>query len=1001
VAQALLKQSMDALAGLPVFAERMAVRLLAVVFVCIPSALAIDPAISTAQYLHTSWTQEEGTSLPGVQALAQTPDGYLWLGTASGLIRFDGMRFVKWEPRPGEKLPGDDVRRLCVASQGGLWIDTTKGVVRMDGGRVIAYPALDGWLHGFAPTMLDDHAGNLWLAGASAADNTLATLRPDGSVKVYGPADGLPDRKTLALFEDSRNDLWLGTHDGLCRWSPGTPAACTLVPNLTIRFIAETGGELIAADGGGHRLIGVSGGKIRTLLAKVGDASLDPLLMTRDRDGNVWVGTAGQGLLRLYGGKHERITRQEGLSSDVINALLEDREGNLWVGTARGVDRLREPKVLHVSTLDGLSSDAVISVAASRAGGVWVGTSGGGLDRLNGGAITHYLMNSGLPSTTALSLFEDAAGLWVGTTGGLAHQSGGRFTEVPAPGGEHMNSVFAIARRGAGDLAIVDGKKGPLSIRDGAAGSLIIPGAEGKHVYQLMEARNGVLWAGYYEGGVTALQGAASRFYGIAQGLAQGPVKAIYEDRAGSVWVGTGGGLSRFRNGAWTTWTTAQGLPDGGVNGIVEDDRGGLWLVTAGSILRLNVANLSAVPDGRASDLAFSQYGQTEGLRLPSSGNMANPRIAKSNDGRLWVCTEDGVAVIDPRRIHGNPVAPPVVIEQLIADGRSLDTGTASPIQFRSREVQLTYTGLSLTVPEGVRFRYRLEGLDSNWTDAGTRRYVTYVNLPPAKYTFRVIASNNEGIWNRAGASLNFAIEPQFYQTKWFLPMCVLLAALAVWAAYRVRVRSLVSRFRLISQERARMTRELHDSLLQGFSGVVFQLEAVSRLFDSDPDSGKRRLVRAIEHADRSLHEARTAIMSMHLPELVDSNLPDALNTAGVRAVEGSSIAFHLAVKGHVRQLPYEVQAALYLVGREAVTNAVNHSEARKISAELAYSARSVALVVQDDGVGFDPEAAKTKKDHRGVLGMHERAAHIGATLAVHSERGHGARIELTAPLKP
>jgi ligand-binding sensor domain-containing protein/signal transduction histidine kinase len=968
---------------------------------CLEPAFALDPTVSTLRYLHTSWTQEEGTSLPAILALAQTSDGYLWLGTPQGLIRFDGMRFVAWEAKTGEELPGNYVRSLLASSQGGLWISTERGIARMARGYIIRYPALDRWLGGFASAMLEDHDGNLWIAGAPVTGNTLAMLRQDGSVRIYSPSDGLPDRKALTLFEDSRADLWLGTHDGLCRWSPGAPAECSVVPNLTIAAIAEgPEGDLMIADGGSKRILRVSGGKLRPILGQLGNKSLDPRLMTRDRDGNIWVGTTGQGLVRLRGNGSERLTRHDGLSSDFINALLEDREGNLWVGTARGIDQYRDPKVLNISTSNGLSSDAVLAVSAARNGGTWVGTMGGGLDLVHGGQVSHYLMDSGLPSTTVTSLYEDAGRLWVGTSGGFAYQSGDRFVEVRAPDGQHISPVFAIAKERSGDLILAQATKGLFSLHDNVVKRLSIPGSEKKNIYQLLAARSGVLWVGYYQGGITAVAGDSYQFYAAAQGLAPGPVEAIYEDRGGTVWVGTGAGLSRFRRGRWTTWTAKQGLPDGGVQGIVEDDRGGLWLMTGSGILSLPLAALDNFPDGAPGNLAFKLYGLTEGLRLAGSANLANPRIAKSNDGRLWVCTQDGVAVIDPSRIRGNPVRPPVVIEQLVVDGRPMDTSSPSGMEFRGREVQISYTGLSLTVPERVRFRYRLEGLDQNWTDAGARRYVAYVNLPPAKYAFHVLACNNEGVWNTTGASLAFEVAPEFYQTRWFVPLCVVVAALLVWGAYWMRVRRLLSRFQLVAQERARMMRELHDSLLQGFSGVVYQLEAASRLYESNPEVSKRGLDHAIDQAEQSLQEARRAIMSMHLPEFENATLPEALSAAGNRAVKGSSTAFHLAVNGRIRELPYEVQANLYLVGREAIVNAVNHAGARKISVQLVYSAKCVSLRVQDDGVGFDLAAAKAKKDHRGVIGMHERAKHIGATLTIESASGQGARIELAAPLK-
>lgn len=973
-------------------------RLLLVFLACLKPILAIDPAVSTSQYLHASWTQEEGASLPAVQALAQTPDGYLWLGTATGLIRFNGVRFVNWAPKPGEELPSENIRHLNACSQGGLWIDTAKGVARMDGAHIVRYPALDKWLGGFAGPISVDHAGDLWLAGGASAGGGLAHLRADGTLKVYGAADGLPDQKVQSLFESSRGDLWLGTHDGLCRWSPGIKAECTVVRNLTILFIAEADRGVLVADGSGRRIVRIADGKMQTVLAKVGDASLDPLFLRRDRDGNVWVGTAGQGLVRLFGGNSERLTHRDGLSSDVVSALLEDREGNLWVGTPKGIDQLREPKILHVSTQDGLSSDAVMEVESARGGGVWAGTSGG-LDLLDGPRVTHYLMNSGLPTTTVMSLFQGGDGLWVGTTGGLARQSGERFAEVRDERGEHL-LIFAMTMDHAGDLILADARKGLLCLHDGVVRSLSFGGSENRHVYQVLAASNGVLWVGYYEGGISAREGESVRWYGPGQGLAQGPVEAIYEDHEGTIWVGTGSGVSRFRNGRWTTWTAAQGLPEGGVNGLQEDEEGGFWLVTSAGILRLSLPALDRIPDGSPAGLSFTLYGLTEGLRLPSSGNMANPRITKSNDGRLWLRVEDGIAVLDPRRIRMNRVPPPVVIEQLMVDGKPMDTEALTKTGFRGHEVQFTYTGLSLSVPEAVRFRYKLDGLDKDWTDAGTRRYVTYVNLPPAKYAFRVMACNNEGIWNRAGARLDFAIAPEFYQTRWFLPLCLLTASMMVWGIYQMRVRSLVMRFKLVAQERARMTRELHDSLLQGFSGVVFQLEAVSRLFDSDPENGKRRLERAMEQADQSLLEARRAIMSMHLPELEGNTLPEALQAAGDRAVEGSPMLFHLTAKGNVRQLPYEIQANLYLVGREAISNAVSHSKGKKIGVQLAYSARRVILTIQDDGTGMDLESALKKTDHRGVAGMHGRAKHIGANLTVDSRPGQGTRIELVANLK-
>jgi ligand-binding sensor domain-containing protein len=953
----------------------------------------LDRSFSAFQYLHTSWTQEEGGALPAIQTMAQTADGYLWLGTSSGLIRFDGMRFVRWAAGTGEELPSRNIRYLLSSARGGLWIGTASGIARFDRGHLIRFPAADRALDAVI-SPVEDPSGSLWLLDLRDTHTSLAVLRQDGEVRTYGPADGLPDQTLATLFQDSAANLWIGTFGGLCRWSPGTRAACWNGPSRQIlSVIGGSSGELLAIDVA-TSVVRFRDGKFEAVAMGLENASLSPRVMIRDRDGNLWIGTAGQGLLRLRDGRVERLTRKDGLSSDYVSALLEDREGNLWAGTERGIDQFSVPKSLHFSTLDGLSSDAAMSVCTTRQGATWVGTAGGGLNRIEGDRITQYQINSGLPSTTVASLYADAGGrLWAGTTGGLAYLSGDRFVEMRAPSGAPLDHVFAITGDPSGTLWLADSRNRLLAIRNGVVRALSIPGAENKRIYQLQVDRYGRLWVGFYQGGVASLNEGSAKFYGTQHGLTGGPVQAIYEDRTGAIWVGTGAGLSRFRNGSWTAWTAQHGLPEGGVQAVIEDNRDGLWLATGNGLLRLGSAELNQTPDGSPRHLTFAQYGRSDGLRLASNVSVMGPRLARSEDGRLWICTEDGIAVIDPARIRSNPLPPPVVVEQILVDGRPVDINSASEVAFRGRELQIEYTGLSLTVPERVRFRYKLDGFDPTWTDAGTRRNVVYVNLPPGRYRFHVIACNNDGVWNTSGAGLAFRLAPYFYQTTWFAVSCAGALALLIWGFYRFRVRRLVSRFQLVAQERARVTRELHDSLLQGFSGVVYQLEAAARLFDSNPELSKERLERAISQADQSLGETRRTIMSMRLPALENHTLPEALSAIGAQLTKGKPITFHLTVKGLVRQLRYDVQANIYVIGREAITNAVNHAEARRILAQLMYSEREVRLTVEDDGSGFDPESAKEKKDHWGMAGMRERAKQIDASFTLESARGRGTKI--------
>jgi signal transduction histidine kinase len=569
-----------------------------------------------------------------------------------------------------------------------------------------------------------------------------------------------------------------------------------------------------------------------------------------------------------------------------------------------------------------------------------------------------------------------------------------RFVEVLTSSGQRLERVFNIAGDPSGAVWLADSKLGLFTVRGRVAHPLTVPDLDTGDIVALSVSRGGEVWLGHQRGGVTVLGKDSSRHYDSREGLGNGLVRALYTDRDGTVWAGTGDGLSRFRDSRWTTWTAAQGLPEGGVQGIVEDDTGGLWLLTPAGVLRLPLTSL----DGPAKGLQFVLYGRTEGLRL--GNGMTNPRLTRSRDGRIWVCTEDGVAAIDPARMKPNPVPPPVVIEQVIADGKIYDPWLRGETAFRGHDLQIVYTGISLMVPERVRFRYRLEGLDSQWTDAGTRRNVSYMNLPPRHYRFQVIACNNDGLWNNAGADFALRVDPYFYQTKWFALLCLTAVTLLVWSAHRLKVRRVVSRLQLITAERVRFGRELHDSLLQGFSGVVFLLEAAARQFETAPEAAKQRLERAIDQADRSLREAREMIVSMRIPALENNTLPEALQTTALEMLSDTSVDLQFEIKGRPEQGPYNVEANLFLLAREAVTNALKHASAKRIRLELCYTPKELHLTIQDDGVGFEPEEAAAKAGHFGFHNMQERARLIRGRFSVNSAPGSGTTIEVAVGWK-
>jgi signal transduction histidine kinase/ligand-binding sensor domain-containing protein len=959
-----------------------------------PSLFALNPNLSLSQYLHTSWTQENGSALPPTYAVAQTTDGYLWLGTGNGLFRFDGMRLTEWSPMAGPALPNLNIGWLHPASGGGLWGGTASGLWRVDGGRVIRYPALGKLPCPVIVSILEDRSRGVWLLNTCPAVSTLALLSPDGGLQTFGIHDGLPEQPLRALLHDAQGGLLLVTTAAVCHWSPGQTAVCAKAPTRNLSSIAEIGnGELLMADGDENQVFRFSNGQAAPVGPHIQNATFSKAILY-DRDGNIWIGTIGQGLLRIRQNRVDRFTRTDGLSNNFVAALAEDKEGDIWVATARGIDRIRDPKLQLYSTQSGLSSDVVTSVYAGKDGAIWIGTAGG-MNRLAGEQVTVYSRSAGLPSPMVSSSYEDPFGkLWAATTAGLVFLRRERFVEVLTGSGQHLERVYNIAGDPSGAVWVADSKLGLFTIRDRVARPVTAPGVDTGDIVALSVPRTGEVWLGHQRGGITVLCEGYTKNYDSREGLGNGLVRALYKDRDGTVWAGTGDGLSRFRDSRWTTWTAAQGLPEGGVQGIVADDTGGLWLLTPAGVLRLPLTSLQ----GPAKSLQFTLYGRTEGLRI--GNGMTSPRLARSRDGRIWVCTEDGVAAIDPARMKNNPIAPPVAIEQVIADGRNYDPALRTEIAFRGHDLQIVYTGISLMAPERVRFRYRLEGLDSRWTDAGTRRNVSYMNLPPRHYRFQVIACNNDGLWNNAGADFALRVDPYFYQTKWFALLCLTCITLAVWSAHRLKVRRVVSRLQLIAAERVRFGRELHDSLLQGFSGVVFLLEAATRQFETAPDVAKQRLDRAIDQADRSLREAREMIVSMRIPALENSTLPEALRTTVAEMVFGTPVDFQFEIKGRPQQYPYNVEANLFLLAREAVTNALKHASARRIRLELGYSPTELHLTIQDDGVGFEPEMAAAKAGHFGFHGMQERARLIRGRFRVTTAPGCGTAIEVTVGRK-
>ena len=785
-----------------------------------PSVFALDPSLDVSQYAHKAWKVSEGFSKGVIRTIAQTPDGYLWVGTDFGLLRFDGVRAVPWQPPPGEHLPGADVRRLLAARDGRLWIGTFRGLASWKDGKLTHYPELDGQT---IQGLLEDREGTVWVGGWNPSLGRLCRIQ-SGNTQCYGE-DGRFGNGVTALHEDREGNLWAGGITGMWRWKPGPPRLYPLEnQSEEIYALSESddGGVLVARRSGITKL---KNGKAEAypLPARL---QFKPNRLLRDRHGGLWIGAmVDMGLLHIHKGRTDLFTPTDGLSGGVVSSLLEDREGNVWVATTDGLDRFREFAIPTMSVQQGLSSRGVGSILAARDGSMWLGTSDG-VNRWNKGQTTIYrkrsvrgrrvdspfggltagpgaesratvreITDNGLPERGVDSLFEDERGqIWVGTLSGVAIYRSDRFFPV---GSVPSGIVFSITGDRAGNIWISH-QKGLFQLFQARVVERIPWARLGRREPAsalLHDAMQGGLWLGFRDGGVAYFRNGRIRAsYAGSEGLTPGTVHGFYIDRKRTLWAATEGGLSRIHDGSVLTLTSRNGLPCDMVHWMMEDDADSVWLYLACGLVRIARAEFDAWASDPKQQIRPTVFDSSDGARNLGLQFGYSSVVAKSSDGRLWFLPFGGVSVIDPHRLAFNKLPPPVHIEQIAADGKTYAATNGLRLPPRVRDLEIDYTALSLVAPEKVRFRIKLEGQDQDWRELINVRHVRYTNLAPGHYRFRVLASNNSGVWNEEGASLEFGIAPAWFQTTWFRALCVLASAALLWGLYRLRIRQLKAR---------------------------------------------------------------------------------------------------------------------------------------------------------------------------------------------------------------
>ena len=968
------------------------------ILACAP-AWALDPHKSLTQYSRTVWTQQQGLPQDTIRAIAQTSDDYLWLGTDEGLARFDGYDFQVFDKSKGE-LPANSITALAAASEGGLWIGTTNGLTLYRDKQFRTFTTQQGLPDNSISALYEDHPGALWVVAGA-----YLVRYQSGKFTTYAPGPDLPASVTVrSIREDRQHNLWVGGLGSLYRMQgnrfvPVVENGNKVLAGASITtLLADRDGNVWGA--GTKGLLKVSPDrKVRTY--DTADGLPDSLVraLIQDRDGAIWAGTNG-GLARLEG-DHFVAVRGEN-SQEAVRCLFEDREGNLWVGSNSGLIRLRDDLLTVYGKSEGLPGDEPNSEFQDHTGRVWVGFHDSGLLLFAGPGAPHlYTAREGLPASEIFSLREARNGdLLICARAGLIRMHGDGFQKFVPPDPLGRVAVFDALEDASGRIWLATGG-GLMMLQNGQSRFIITsPPPLNNSIATLCQGRDGSIWAGTFGKGLWRIRGDESQQFTTVNGLSSDQIRALYEDSSGTLWIGTfDGGLNALKDGHFQHFTARDGLLSDNV-ADVEDDGASLWLSTSRGICRIAKQQLKDFAEHRRRALEPVNYGVEDGLRSAQCAPSfpIGEGGHRTSDGRLWFTTSRGLAVYDPAVPLRRMRAPIVRVADLTADGRRVDLSRPARLRPEIEGIQFRYTGLLLSGPERVRYAYRLEGLDTEWVDAGTRRVQNYNSLHYGHYRFTVRAGLPGGPVSEA--SYAFEVLPHFYETAWFRLLCAAGLLFAGWAIYQFRLRQIRYRFSLVLEERARLAREIHDTLAQGFVGISSQLDAVAMCMPEEASPARKSLDLARRMARHSLTEARRSVMDLRASALEGQDLAAALQSGTRLWTAGSPVSVNVDVSGAEKSLPQEMEQHLLRIAQEAVTNVLKHAGASQIWIKLHMEARKLNLRIIDNGHGFDQQDVfASRAGHFGVLGMRERAERLGGELHLASHPGEGTEVEVKVPL--
>ncbi len=962
-----------------------------------PSAYALNPQKRLTQYSKAVWTQQQGLPQDTVRAISQTDDGFLWIGTNEGLARFDGFEFATFTKDDSE-LPAGSINSLAAGPDGSLWIATTKGLATYHSGRI---SRIEGLPMESVSSVIVDTDGRICIV-ASGDIHCLT----GGQVRTYAAGRDVPIDAVRALTVDSEHRLYAVGWTAVARFENG-------------KFVRIAGADLFGANlpqnmivdrHQGLWVLGTRGlvhrdrdGSAKTYRSREGlSDSFGVNAILEDGAGNIWAGT-DNGLARLEKGRFETRVEPGVQTRGSVTALFEDREGNLWVGGDAGLMRLRDDVFTVYGKPEGLQSNEPDTLFQDRSGRVWAGFSDGGLAVVEGHPLSQAL-RAQLPKGRVFSIRESRSHeLIVAGRDGLVRIQNDRIRKYVPDDPVGRKSAYDAIESADGRLwlALPNG----LAALEGSTLRWLLNAGTSRSAYPLVlaESRDGSIWAGTEGEGLWRVSGTIgkeeTRLYTTADGLGSDSIRSLYEDPEGTLWISTlGGGLNAYRDGKFRKITAREGLPSDNVTNVIDDGQS-LWLSTPRGIAAVQKSQLEDFLRGRVGSLQPTVYGLADGLRSAEPPTLGSGGIY-NRDGSIWFATNGGIAVFREATSRGKELAPLVHILDLRVGDRYVDTGQKLEWDPTLGTPVIRYTAVHLSAPFQVQFLHKLDGLDPDWVNAGARRIVPYARLSHGTYTFHVKARLPGGA--ETEKSLTFTVLPRYYETSWFRLLCVSGLAWMGWAGYRLRVRQVQARFQTVLDERARLAREVHDTLAQGFVGISTQLAVVESHLAPEDVPGRQSLDIAKRMVQYSLAEARRSVMDLRAAALDDTDLGGALRLGAHQWTAGSSLNVKTQIVGDASSLPEKVAHHVLRMAQEAVNNVVKHAAASTVEVSLTVEPKQLELRIQDDGRGFDPEGMLlSSQANFGLMGMRERAERLGGEFVLRSRRGHGTELSCVVPLKP